>query len=478
MRASLLSLIFLCVFFCHYNANSVGNPDEKIKILNDYVDFTNESIHGMLIVHRLLENYNQDINKYVDLEGSQINFYSNKDIPFNIFEDPDHWFYNNASPTELKERIISRKANLGPLEKDLNASVIKISDITSKVNDLRFTIEATIQNNDLEEMENLSKVYEELEKGVSLYEEMFLETVNLSEKLATLYSRLVKNQTKKEKALYDHCKTLHAGVWNILIALREKRDINFDNSLENHNSAGIKFNSFITSLGITSSKIKRAINKIEEAYSKSYKSAKRFYEVADVDEEYKLYGKYYFYHNSDVINKFNRYGSGYVFELNKWLDNEPTEYLKFLEMPHYYQVIYPKRLEKIDAISSTDNKIEVIPKKLKDREIISNKRSIEVDTAIVELKIYDHMIQDGDIVSINFNGDWILESYSLEAKPVDLKLKLNVDGKNYLLLHAESVGKRPPNTVGISYFYKGVEEKIMMKSDMKASEMIEINLNK
>ena len=46
----------------------------KVDALNSALNFANEGAHGMLIVHRMLENYNQDINKYVDLESFKINF--------------------------------------------------------------------------------------------------------------------------------------------------------------------------------------------------------------------------------------------------------------------------------------------------------------------------------------------------------------------------------------------------------------------
>ena len=190
--------------------------------------------------------------------------------------------------------------------------------------------------------------------------------------------------------------------------------------------------------------------------------------------EYKLYGKFYFYHNSDIINKMNRYGNGYVFEMNSLFAFLRMPVLHMTEEPHYYKVIYPEKLRKDDVIVSTDDKIEILPEKLKDREVITSSRKILVDSLKFGILLYDHMIQDGDIVSINFNGDWILEDLSLEAKPRKLKIQLNESGKNYILLHAENIGKRPPNTMAISYYYKGVKEQITLKSDLNASEMIEI----
>ena len=93
---------------------------------------------------------------------------------------------------------------------------------------------------------------------------------------------------------------------------------------------------------------------------------------------------------------------------------------------------------------------------------------------MIVLNLFDYKIQDGDIVSINFNGDWILENHSIETKASELTLKLNPNGKNYILLHAESVGRRPPNTMGIKYTYKGEERELELKSDLDNSELIEI----
>ena len=50
----------------------------SVKALNNYVQFTNESIHGMMIAHRIFENINQKVNRSVDSPSEQINFYGNK----------------------------------------------------------------------------------------------------------------------------------------------------------------------------------------------------------------------------------------------------------------------------------------------------------------------------------------------------------------------------------------------------------------
>jgi len=148
--------------------------------------------------------------------------------------------------------------------------------------------------------------------------------------------------------------------------------------------------------------------------------------------------------------------------------------LLFTEMPHYYKVIYPKKLEKVDHLTATDSKITRLPTKLKDREISMSTRTIKVDSLKFQVSLYDHMIEDGDVISLNFNGDWIVEKMPLLAKKKKLKLQLNEEGKNYFILHANNVGRRPPNTMAVDYYYRGFKKQIILKSDLNVSELIEI----
>ena len=92
--------------------------------------------------------------------------------------------------------------------------------------------------------------------------------------------------------------------------------------------------------------------------------------------------------------------------------------------------------------------------------------------------MYDHKIVDKDVVSLSYNGEWIVEKFQISEKPYNFKLKLNGEGKNFLLLHADDMGRQPPATIALSYKYKGKKELIILNSDTKKSEVIEIVLQK
>jgi len=473
MRKPSLSLLFSAFL----SLSLLASPPVSINTLNDYVKFTNESIHGMLIVHRLLELYNQDINKYVDLEGYELNFFSNADLPKDIFEDPEQWFFDE-SPQVIYDRI--QKSTKGNKSKGitlLNQYCKKMRSICTKINSIRFEVEEYIQANDLTNMDLLQGVYDRLEKGVSLYEEFHTTQSALEKKLNSTFLQTRRATSKKEiPALAKQMYIANNSVKKILRALRSKEDKEIESmaAFAKQSIASVK-NSLMSQTGTEALKSKKS--KAADKLDLSLTSIEDFYKTADVPTEYKLYGKFYYYHNSDIINKVNRYGNGFVKEFNDILDELDLSFLHLFEEAHYYQVIYPKKLEKTDHIKSSDDIVDVIPTKLKDREVVTNSRKIRVDSARLEMILYDHLIQDGDIVSINFNGDWILEKYSLETAAKTLKLELNKTGKNYLLLHAESIGKRPPNTMTIGYTYKGESQRIALKSDLNASELIEIEVD-
>ena len=68
---------------------------------------------------------------------------------------------------------------------------------------------------------------------------------------------------------------------------------------------------------------------------------------------------------------------------------------------------------------------------MKGRNVVIADRVIKVDTNIVTFQMYDHKLIDGDIVSISFNGDWIIEKFKISEKPYSFTIHLNDNGKTF-----------------------------------------------
>ena len=451
---------------------------EETKAINAYVDYFNESIHGMLIVHRLLENNNQDINKYVDLDGYQINFYSNNDLPKNIFSDPEQWFYE-VSPQKRYAALNQVQNNLPQdIRSELISQASTINAISTSVNDIRFEVEDYIDEHDLTLRENLYGVYELLEKAVTLYGDFYSTQNDFHTSIKPyVLSGIKANASDDYMDIYNSFREIHSSSKNILHALRnrdEEKVAIFNKQLKS------SFEEFKTKIESpeNAGRYKKSIqySTIESKVTDIIAAADEF-ASGSVPKEYKLYGKYYYYHNSNVINKFNRYGNGFVNEMNNLLDKQKVNYPHFLEAPHYFQVIYPMKIIEQDYLISETKMITEVPRELEERQIAVSDNVIKAETNLLELELYDYKLKDNDVVSINFNGDWIYRNLSLETEPKKLKLKLNDTGVNYLLIHAESVGIISPNTVAIKYKIGSKRDEIILESDLNSSALIEFTVD-
>lgn len=476
-------LIFLFIlFFSLSNLAGQSQPrpsQEEMKALNHYVDFTNESIHGLLIVHRLLENFNKNINKYVDLPENIVNLYSNKDLPQDIFDDPEKWFYD-ISPNELFKKIEnSRQILPSDVDARLFQSASSMKNITYAINNLRFEIDQLIPSLDLTKRENLSLVYDKLEEGVTYYKEFYRHQTEL-EKTISEYVKTFKQSDEDLQfpAVLKELQNVYQTQKNALVALYFRQDDDYNNLFNLQKEALKKFEAIklsdYNSTRLVNSKVQTYWSNIKKQTAASLNIQKSFLNYEEIPEEYKIYERFYYFYNIAVINKFNRYGNGIVYEMNRILDYLDIPMIHFFEMPHYFKVIYPKILDSTEYLASSDPNIKRTPEAVRDRQVKIADRIIYVDSAVVEFRLFDNKIIDNDIVTMNFNGDWIIEKYRLSEKPYIFKLALNKIGKNFLLLHAEDVGRQPPCTIALSYFYRGVLQNIYLNSDYNSSELIEI----
>lgn len=110
---------------------------------------------------------------------------------------------------------------------------------------------------------------------------------------------------------------------------------------------------------------------------------------------------------------------------------------------------------------------------LEGREIITAGEVAAQEERIV-LKFWDNSQEDGDIISLNLNGEWILRNFIVKKTPGEMILNL-VEGENILILHAENLGESPPNTAAISITENGERiKRVILNSDMGKSEAIKI----
>lgn len=140
-----------------------------------------------------------------------------------------------------------------------------------------------------------------------------------------------------------------------------------------------------------------------------------------------------------------------VFEPEKFTDTLKVDSAQTFESP--------------DVIFTDGN----IPVKIKDRSV-NLQSTVTVTKPEFEIEIWDKSVADGDSISLNLNGNWILENYEVVKLKLRMKVTINPDSpNNYLILYAHNLGEISPNTAAVSVLIDGKEYKLTLTSDLSSS---------
>jgi len=88
-------------------------------------------------------------------------------------------------------------------------------------------------------------------------------------------------------------------------------------------------------------------------------------------------------------------------------------------------------------------------------------KTVIVKNPNITIYLYDNQKKDGDIVSVSFNGKWIVEQHKLKkkggklSKVPEFKTTLKEGQDYYLISRAWNTGKIPPNTLRVEIFEEG-----------------------
>ena len=205
-RYSIMRRIILIIF--SLLAVELCSGQDGIEEINREVHFINESIHGALVLHRIYEGFNQNINKYVDLPSYELNNYSNKDLPGNVYDDPEQWFYDE-SPNELYREIRGYPQTTGspPI-------VRNIHNISQKLNEDRFKTEELANSPNINELSVIKELYDGLE-GVVDYFDNIRASVESYDRL--LEQRRYDNTLdESQKVVYTAISEIHFDIKKII----------------------------------------------------------------------------------------------------------------------------------------------------------------------------------------------------------------------------------------------------------------------
>jgi len=132
------------------------------------------------------------------------------------------------------------------------------------------------------------------------------------------------------------------------------------------------------------------------------------------------------------------------------------------------------------AIAKRNNKVgtraDIKPKNEFEGRKISYVKELSFTNENISVSLWDHGRQDGDIVSIYLNGETVISKHHLTYGRKKVSFKLDPDKTNELFLYAHNLGTAPPNTVSIELTDGSTSEKIVLNSDLKSCEAVQIKV--
>ena len=473
---SKLTLLILMVPIISSYSQS-PTPD-KIRALNTYVEFLNESVHGLAVAQILFVNYNKDLNKHVDLESHKINTHiTNMELGPNIFDNPDiNTSDNDLSALKLSTLTKKESVHLSShIANVLNRDVAEIVKILNKVNRLRFEIEDFIANNDLSVNENIYQCYVYLEKTVALFDNYAQMHDGLSRKLRNQISYTYKPM---DAMFFD----MHTATVDMIRELRDGRSSGI-NQYMNRVEGGLQefSNTDFNYVGQQKNQANEIVRQVTEMISFAKKAP-----TTPAPSSYQNNSKAYYIHNSLLLTYFNSISPGFVSKMNKLMSEQDPDFLHYDDRPIKYEVTYPSKMEELEEIVTkkvVNSDAYPLHLTLKtDKNVIVADSQIEPVIEIqnppeyIELEFFDPDLIDRDSITVTFNDKVILEHHMLSAIPEKLKLEVDTQKGNSVTIFAENDGIIAPNTVAFKYRFNGKGKKKMVKKRLNANMGYELIL--
>jgi hypothetical protein len=98
--------------------------------------------------------------------------------------------------------------------------------------------------------------------------------------------------------------------------------------------------------------------------------------------------------------------------------------------------------------------------------------------ADISIEYWDHLMVDGDIISLYLNGVPVVSKYLLKKEKEHTQVTLRTDMPNDLFLYAHNEGQNPPNTVSIRISDGVTDQNFVLESDLNSCEAVLIKVTK
>ncbi len=447
-------------------------------------------------IHRHLHVLNEELLKVQENPSYEIDKKIISELPITLFKDASFSLYSYATPEQIFNSIDLE------VHSDFKRSLQNVKYVCDLTVYELNTIRRFLLTKNIREGNNFNYIMAKLGQFEKIYEDFFKYRSIMHRVLLEWSYRLTGE--KKYQELYDNIKSIYLPVSDIVLSLKYVPNYLPDEDLYILHK---NFREFLYSrMEIEEDFDFKAIKELL-----TYKMGMFITDAAAYLEAKKANGSNdlaltYMYYNTILTRHTNLSYNGFLDDINQVITNQAFHVPILLEYPRYFKMSYDRIVGYNQVIEQPTHRVVLdlekdepkeelvvkeipkepkgiaapvvteIPETIRDRKVKKTELEMTAVSGVLTLRFYDHILLDGDRISLNYNGKWILEDHSLEAKPVDLELRLNGEGLHYILIHAVNMGTKPPNTVGIEYELNGEKYKKLLQSDMGNSEMIQIRL--
>lgn len=118
-----------------------------------------------------------------------------------------------------------------------------------------------------------------------------------------------------------------------------------------------------------------------------------------------------------------------------------------------------------------------LPTAINDRPVVL-KANIPLRKPNVTLEVFDDEQEDGDVISLYFNGECILEKYTLVRNKKILNITIEPDKPNTIIFYAHNLGKSPPNTCAIRMLDGVTPQMVNLSGDLSKTQAVNLYIKK
>lgn len=103
--------------------------------------------------------------------------------------------------------------------------------------------------------------------------------------------------------------------------------------------------------------------------------------------------------------------------------------------------------------------------------------TVELLSRIVTFNVWDSGQIDGDEISLNVNGRWVIENYTLSATKRAISVTLPSRGYSYVVLYAHNEGSVSPNTAAVSINDGTREQNLVLSANLRTNGAYNLRVN-